>query len=89
MGVSQAAVSRWLNGERQPDAAGLEALLGMGISANWLLTGEGSPAGGLTESAQYLSGVRDGLAEVRRVVLELEAAHEAGSASTPSSVRWR
>lgn len=86
LGVSQAAVSRWLAGERQPDAAGLQALMGLGISANWLLTGQGSPEADRAESAQYRAGRRDGLAAARNAVQLLEGAHEAAGNPTPASV---
>ena len=83
LGVSQAAVSRWLRGERLPEAdAILEMRVKLEISADWLLTGEGSPEPNRSGVAQYRSGRRDGLAEAREAIQQLEAAERAARKAT-------
>lgn len=82
--VHPTMMARWVSGHRQPDAAGLGALMRLGISANWLLTGEGSPEPDRAEDAQYRSGKRDGLAEAREAVQRLEELQRGAERLRPS-----
>lgn len=72
LGVSQAAVSRVVNGQRMPSFALLQSLvLQTGVDANWLLTGKGTPFGDAAEEPRGLPLSKHFLPQLRQVRHEL------------------
>lgn len=63
-GVQRNAQAKYESGERYPDAAYLQALAASGIDVQYLLTGQGGPAAGLTDRVRGFAGAEPSAQEI-------------------------
>jgi transcriptional regulator with XRE-family HTH domain len=76
LNIDSGMLSRWLSGERDPEADNLAKIPeALGVSGHWLLTGEGPrEAPGEAVIGPYRQARIEAVVEVRRLVLEAVAA---------------